>query len=270
MEFYGVLGEKLGHSLSPRIHKMIFEIVGIEGAYKLFEVPRSNLNLFADSMKVLGIKGANVTIPYKEEIMQYIDVISPEAQAIGAVNTIVLREEKLWGFNTDYYGFGYLLHRYNIDLKEKRVVILGFGGAAKSILQYLLDSKAKSIYVVSRSNDKTIKSKDNRVKLITYEELKTIEGDILINTTPVGMFPKDEACPVEEGVIEKFSTVIDTIYNPGKTQLLSKAEGLNKQVIGGLYMLIGQGVRAQELWHDISIDESVIKDIYEILNREFS
>lgn len=270
MEFYGVLGEKLGHSLSPRIHKMIFEIVGIEGAYKLFEVPRKDLSLFADSMKVLGIKGANVTIPYKEEIMKYLDVISPEAQALGAVNTIVLRDEKLWGFNTDYYGFGYLLDRYKVNLKEKEVVILGFGGAAKSILQYLLDSTAKSIYVVSRSKNKVINSKDKRVQLITYEDLKAIDGDILINTTPVGMFPKDEACPVEEEVIEKFSTVIDTIYNPGMTQLLSKAEALNKRIIGGLYMLIGQGVRAQELWHDIAIDESVIKDIYEILNREFS
>lgn len=270
MEFYGILGEKLGHSLSPRIHKMIFETIGVEGAYKLFEVPKDKLELFTDAMKVLGIKGSNVTIPYKEKVMDYLDFVSKEAEDIGAVNTIVLENGKLYGYNTDYYGFGYMLTIHNVETKDSIAVILGSGGASKAALHYLLDAGCRKVYVVTRDVPKCKKLCNRKVEYISYEGLERIKGDIIINTTPIGMFPNDDQCPISDEIINNFDTIVDIIYNPTKTKLLLHGEKLQKKVVGGLYMLIGQGVRAEELWQKRTIDETVIKDIYEVLNREFS
>ncbi|MEG0308575.1 MAG: shikimate dehydrogenase [Clostridium sp.] len=272
MEFYGLLGEKLGHSLSPRIHKIIFESIEVDGAYKLFEVQKSDLNEFIDGVKVLNIKGASVTIPYKEEIIQYLDVVSPEAQRIGSVNTISLIDNKLYGYNTDYYGFGYMLDVHKVKLDQQVVVILGNGGATKSVMHYLLDNGVKKVYIASRNPNKERRDglRDERAEIIGYDELNDIKGDMLVNATPVGMFPHEDESPVEDYIIENFDTIVDIIYNPAMTQLLCKGKELGKKTVGGLYMLIGQGVKAQEIWQNRSIDESVIKDIYEILNREFS
>ncbi|MEG1255738.1 shikimate dehydrogenase [Clostridium sp.] len=270
MDFYGLLGEKLSHSLSPRIHKIIFEAIEVEGAYKLFEVPKGSLKDFTDAFRVLKIKGSSVTIPYKEEIIQYLDVISPEAQRIGAVNTISLIDNKLCGYNTDYYGFGYMLEVHKVKLENQVVVILGNGGATKSAMYYLLDNGVNKVYIVSRNPEKPMEISDERVELIGYDELKNIKGDIIINATPVGMFPKEDVSPVDEDIIKNFDTIVDIIYNPSMTQFLFKGQALGKKTIGGLYMLIGQGVKAQEIWQKRAIDERVIKDVYEILNREFS
>lgn len=270
MEFYGILGEKLGHSLSPRIHKMIFETIGVEGAYKLFEVPEGKLQKFTEAMRVLKIKGANVTIPYKEEIIEYLDSLSEEAAKIGAVNTIVLEDEKLIGYNTDYYGFGYMLKVHSVDVEGKSVVILGNGGATKSIVQYLTDYKTRNITIVSRTPERGENLSTKGIKVIGYDELDGINADILINTTPIGMFPDENSTPVSDEIINNFDTIVDIVYNPVKTQLLLKAEAMGKKTVGGLLMLIGQGVKAEELWQNRAIDDIVIKDIYEVLNREFS
>ncbi|MBE6058786.1 MULTISPECIES: shikimate dehydrogenase [unclassified Clostridium] len=270
MEFYGILGEKLGHSLSPRIHKIIFQAMEVEGAYKLFEIPKGNLEKFIDALKLLKIKGASVTIPYKEEIIKYLDEISPEAQRIGAVNTISLEDNKLYGYNTDYYGFGYMLKVYNVKIQDSIAVILGNGGATKAAVCYLLDNGAKNVYIVSRTPEKNKGINHEKVQLISYEQLKEIQGDMIINTTPVGMFPNEDATPVNDTIINNFQTVVDIVYNPSETKFLLKGKELGKKVVGGLSMLIGQGVKAQEIWQKNSIDDQVIKDIYEILNREFS
>lgn len=270
VEFYGVLGEKLGHSLSPRIHDMIFEEVGIEGAYRLFEIPRDKVEEFISAMKLLKIKGVSVTIPYKTIIMKHLDFISPEAERIGAVNTIALDEGKLYGYNTDYFGLDYMMKTNNIDLEGKRVVILGNGGVTKASIHYLKDNKVSKICIVSRTPEDTKGIEGDGLEIISYKHLENIKGDILINASPVGMFPNEDASPVNEEVISNFNTIIDLIYNPSKTVLMGKAEALNKKVVGGLSMLIGQGVKQQEIWQKRTIDEQVIKDIYEILNREFS
>ena len=270
VEFYGVLGEKLGHSLSPRIHNMIFEEIGVEGAYRLFEVPREKVEEFVSVMKLLKIKGVSVTIPYKSIIMKHLDVISPEAEKIGAVNTISLEGDELHGYNTDYFGFGYMIETSNIDLEGKTVVILGNGGVTKAAIHYLKDNKVSKIYIVSRTPKNAKGIKEENIEIISYDQIENISGDILINATPVGMFPKEDVCPVDQEVIIKFDTIVDLIYNPSKTVLISKAEELGKKTVGGLSMLIGQGVMQQEIWQKRKIDGQVIKDIYEILNREFS
>lgn len=270
MEFYGILGEKLGHSLSPRIHKIIFQAIEVEGAYKLFEIPKGRLEECIDAIKLLKIKGASVTIPYKEEVMKYLDEVSPEARRIGAVNTIALEDNKLYGYNTDYDGFGYMLKVHNVKVEDSVAVILGNGGATKAAMCYLLDNGAKDIYIVSRTPEKSKGINHEKVKLIDYEELKKINGDMIINTTPVGMFPNEDAIPVEDDIINKFQTIVDIVYNPAMTKFLSKGKELGKKIVGGLSMLIGQGIKSQEIWQKNSIDSQTIKDIYEILNREFS
>lgn len=270
VEFYGLLGEKLSHSLSPRIHKMIFDEIGVDGAYRLFEIPREKIGEFTSAMKLLKIKGASVTIPYKTDVMEHLDVISPEAERVGAVNTIALIGEELHGYNTDYFGFGYLLETNNVDLEGKVVVILGNGGVTKSAMHYLIDNKVDKLYIASRTPENTQGIYNEKIELISYDQLKDIKGDILINATPVGMFPNENVSPVDEEVVKNFETIVDLIYNPSKTELMCKAEHLGKKTIGGLSMLIGQGVKSQEIWQQKPIDEQIIKDIYEILDREFS
>ncbi|GAB6168053.1 shikimate dehydrogenase [Clostridium carnis] len=268
MEFYGLLGEKLSHSLSPKIHKLILDYIKQDGGYKLFEVERNNLKAFTDAIKVLKVKGTNVTIPYKEDIIKYLDGISEEAKRIGAINTITLKNNKLYGDNTDYYGFGYMLEAHNITIKNKIAVILGNGGACKGALQYLLDNNICKVFIVSRKPKGNIYN-DDRVEIIDYKALENIKGDILINSTPVGMYPNVDLSPVGDNIIANFNILVDLIYNPTKTKFLLKGEALEKTVVGGLYMLVGQGVKAQEIWQNIKIDKSVIESIYNEISKEF-
>ncbi|MEG2935345.1 MAG: hypothetical protein RR844_02505 [Clostridium sp.] len=155
-------------------------------------------------------------------------------------------------------------------LEGKTVVVLGNGGVTKAVIQYLKDSKVNKIYIVSRTPENAKGIKEDNLEVISYNQLENISGDVLINATPIGMFPNEDACPIEDEIINKYDTIVDLIYNPSKTILRSKSEALGKKVVGGLSMLIGQGVRQQEIWQKRKIDEQVIKDIYEILNREFS
>ena len=270
MEFLGVLGEKLPHTYSPIINKRIMELINVEGAYKKFELPRGNMQKFIDGVKALDIRGFNVTIPYKEEVMPFLDYISDEAKNIGAVNTVVNKDGKLCGYNTDYFGFHSTLKIANIDVKGKRAVILGSGGASKAIREVLLDDGAKEVYIVSRypqySSDN---SKDKRVKLINYDELAKVNGYLLVNSTPVGMYPKVCVSAVGDEIIEKFQAVVDIVYNPTETEILRRARSLGKISIGGLYMLVGQAIKAEEIFHQIEIDKEIINIIYNELKKDF-
>ncbi|MCR1952460.1 shikimate dehydrogenase [Clostridium sp. DSM 100503] len=268
MEFYGLLGEKLSHSLSPEIHSELLKFINKDGAYKLFEVEKERLEEFTEALKLLKIKGTNVTIPYKKDIMKYIDKISEEAEKIGAINTIALENGKLYGYNTDYYGFGYMLKVNNISIEGKSAVILGNGGACRAVTHYLLDNKISNVKIVSRKPKKEEFDLQN-VDLITYEELKEISGDILINSTPVGMYPDINVSPVSEDVVKNFNVLVDLIYNPMETKFLNVGNSLSKKTTCGLYMLIGQAAKAQEIWQGISIDEEIIKEIYEKLKLKF-
>lgn len=268
MDFYGVVGEKLSHSLSPRINNRIFDLLKIEGGYKLFEIPKDDIWKLGDSMKLLGIKGVNVTIPYKQEVMNQIDFIAPEAKKIGAVNTILLRDDKLYGYNSDYFGFGSMLEANGINVRNKIAVVLGAGGAAKAVIAYLFDNGVKDLYLVSR--DKTSKVEiDERVKRIDYSDLTKISGEVLVNTTPVGMYPNIGKSPVPEKIINKFDALIDLIYNPEWTEFLKLGNNLGKKTCGGLYMLVGQAIKSQEIWQNREIDKEILDKVYEELREEF-
>lgn len=260
---YGLIGEKLSHSFSPKIHEAFFKKTGTAGKYGLFEVKRELLADAVAGLKALGIKGANVTIPYKTQIIKYLDDISEEAKKIGAVNTLIIREDRISGANTDYYGFGMMLKKYNIDPAGKTAVVLGTGGASKAVVCYLLDKGAERIVLTSRKGKKA-DSVFQGLEIISYEELRNIkEADILVNCTPVGMYPNVDASPVSKDVISKFGAVIDVIYNPLKTLLLQMAEELNIPVINGIYMLAAQAAKSQEMWHDIVIEDYMIDQVIE-------
>lgn len=268
MEFYGVIGEKLCHSLSPKISNEFFKISNIEASYKTFEISKANIKNAGEAMRILDIKGANVTIPYKEEVIGFLDYISPEAEKIGAVNTIKLKDNKLYGYNTDYYGFGMLLDFNEISVERKRVAILGTGGAAKACITYLLDSEVEEIYLVSRQKDLS-KKFHHKITLLSYDELKNISGDVLVNTTPVGMYPNVGKSPVEENIVKRFNALVDIIYNPRETEFLRLGNKLGKKTCNGLYMLVGQAMKSQEIWQENKVSREIVDSIYEELDKQF-
>lgn len=270
MEFYGLLGEKLSHSLSPKINKIILEKNNTEGAYKLFEIPKDKLDNFVEAVKLLKIKGFNVTIPYKESIMKYLDCISDEATRIGAVNTVMLKDNKLYGYNTDYFGIEVMLKSKNINVKNKAAVILGSGGACKAVITYLLDNGVEKIYIVSRTPESVnLNSINKRILIINYGELKNISGYLIINTTPVGMYPNVDKSAVNNDIIKNFDVAVDLVYNPTKTKFLKIATEEGKVAIGGLHMLVGQAVKSQAIFNDRKISEELINYIYTEVAKDF-
>lgn len=269
MKVFGLFGEKLSHSLSPEIHRMIFEKLNIDGTYGLFSIKRENFNNAITSIKTLGIDGVNVTIPYKEEVMKYLDNISNEAKNIGAINTVKVINEKTYGFNTDYFGFGQMIYKGNVEVKGNNFYILGGGGAAKAIIYYLKVNKANSITIVSRNIIKAKeKFKGYDVRCIDYHSLKKVKSEYcIINTTPVGMYPNIDECAVNDQILEKFKVAMDIVYNPVETLFLKNAKKLGLNTVDGIYMLVGQGIKAQEIWNDILIDKTLIDEIYDYIRN---
>ena len=243
---YALLGEKLGHSFSPIIHKEIFNDFNIDAEYELKEIKKEEIKETLDLLKKGIYKGFNVTIPYKKEVMQYLDFITPEAMAIGAVNTIAYKDGKLIGYNTDYYGFKEEVLFNKIDVKNKECYILGTGGASLALNKALKDLGG-IVYFVSREpkNDNTI----------SYSELKNKKPYLIVNSTPVGMYPYVDASPLDKEVTLKANYVMDIIFNPLQTKLLKDANSF----MNGLFMLVGQAIKAEEIWQDKKYELSIEK-----------
>ncbi len=250
MKKFGLLGEKLGHSISPQIHQEIFKYINKKGSYKLIEISKEEMDSY-----ISKYDGLNVTIPYKVEVIKHLASISDVAKKIGAVNTIYNGV----GYNTDYFGFKKMVDIKNIDVKDKIICILGTGGASKAVYQYLIDNNAKQIKFISRFK----KGKG----IISYNELNSVVGDIIINTTPVGMYPKIKASPINIDIFKNFKIAIDLIYNPLETKFLLDAKKIGLLTVNGLYMLIGQAIKAEEIWHECEIDEALIDEIYKKMKR---
>ena len=244
---YGLIGERLGHSFSKTIH----EEFGFYG-YDLKEIPRDELDEF---MIKREFKGINVTIPYKEDVCRHLDFIDEKAKAIGAVNTVVKKDGKLFGYNTDYFGLKNLLAENGFDLKEKKVLILGTGGTSKTAYEVCKDASARLIVKVSRSK---------RDGVVTYEEAYSEHSDAnyIINTTPCGMYPNIDASPIELSAFTKLEGVADVIYNPGRTRLVLEAQKRGIKACSGLKMLIYQAVAACGFFTSNKADEGKIEEIY--------
>jgi shikimate dehydrogenase len=258
----GLVGEKLSHSLSPIIHKMVFDVLKQDGTYDLLPMHKADLKGFYGEMKSGAYSGVNITIPYKAESMQYLDKISDEAKSIGAVNTVIASQGKLLGYNTDYYGFGQMLKHNFIAVKGKRFCILGAGGSAKAVVCYLVDHGAKSVDVYTRDINKAdFDIRLDGYNLKSYDDLDLTDS-VLINTTPVGMYPNIDASPVTIKSLKKCKCVVDLIYNPTTTMLLSFANELGIQAVNGFYMLISQGIKSQEIWQSRALGENLTRTIY--------
>lgn len=247
---YGLLGEKLGHSFSPQIHACLGDY-----EYKLFEVAPENLG---DFLRSGTFEGLNVTIPYKKAVMPYLAEISENAKAIGSVNTItVLPNGTLRGDNTDYDGFLYLVRRSGVSVAGKKALVLGTGGASLPVKKVLSDLGAREIVSISRSGENNYQNLD-----------KHFDADLLVNTTPVGMYPNNLQSPLSLDGFAHLSGVLDIVYNPQKTKLILDAEQRGIPAFSGLTMLVAQAKRAAELFLNTNIDDRKNDEIYETLSRQ--
>ncbi len=250
---YGCIGEKLGHSFSKEIHNALADY-----EYSLKELKREELSEF---FKKKDFKALNVTIPYKQDVIEYLDWISDEAKSINAVNTIVNKNGKLYGYNTDFYGLKALIERENISLNGKKVAILGSGGTSNTAFAVANFLEALSVLKVSRNK------KDN---YITYDELyeKYSDCEIIINTTPCGMFPKVGVSAVDLEKLPKVEAVFDAVYNPLNSKLILDAKAKNITAVGGLYMLVSQAAYAVEKFIEAPVDNGKVEEVFKNLYKQ--
>ena len=245
----GLLGRKLGHSYSPQIHACLGDY-----SYELFEKEPEELESF---LKSGGFRGLNVTIPYKKEVIPFLDEISPIARRMGSVNTIVRRADgTLYGHNTDYYGFLSLVQHVKLCVAGKKVLVLGSGGTSNTVVKVLEDLNAE-ITVISRS------SANNYSNLHLHRD-----AQVIVNTTPVGMFPNTGAAAVNIREFPLLEGVLDVVYNPARTQILLDAESLGIPNANGLWMLVAQAKESAEYFLHDKIDDSVIEVIYRKLSAQ--
>lgn len=249
---YAVIGEKLSHSFSKEIHEQIFDY-----KYGIKEIAKGDIDSF---MKAKDFKGINVTIPYKQTVIPYLDEISDRARKIGAVNTIHNRNGYLYGDNTDFSGMRALILKNGIELKGKKVLVLGSGGTSKTAFAVSEDLGAREIYRVSRS------ASDGA---ISYDDAVTLHSDaeIIINTTPCGMFPNTDTTPIDIDLFLKLEGVVDAVYNPIRTKLVVSALNKGIKATGGLYMLVAQAVFAGEIFTDTTVSEEKTDSVYKNMLR---
>ena len=245
----GLLGRKLGHSYSPQIHSQLGSY-----DYRLFEKEPEELE---DFLKKGDFTGLNVTIPYKKDVIPFLDELSPRAKALGAVNTIVRRNGKLIGHNTDYFGFETMLLSTGVSLQGKKALVCGSGGASSTACA-VLKAYGANVVVLSRTG------KDNYQNLNRHSD-----AALIVNATPVGMYPNVEASPIEDlAAFPMLEGVLDLVYNPARTSILLKAEALGIPCVNGLRMLVAQAKESAEWFTGESIDDSCIEMIYSRLRRQ--
>ena len=244
----GLLGRKLGHSYSPQIHGMLGDY-----SYALFEKEPEEIGAF---LKYGDFSGINVTVPYKKDVIAFLDELTPAARRLGAVNTIVRRSGKLVGHNTDYFGFLTMVRTSGLDVSGKKVLVLGSGGASNTAAAVLqeLDSH---VVIISRSGENN------------YHNLHLhADTAVIVNTTPVGMYPHAGISPIDLGLFPQLEGVLDVVYNPARTQLLLDAEKRCLISMNGLLMLVAQAKEAAEWFTGRQIDDSRIPGIYAALRQQ--
>ena len=243
----GLLGRKLGHSYSPQIHNYLGTY-----SYDLFEKEPEEV---ADFIRNGDFTAINVTIPYKKDVIPYLDELSPTAKKMGSVNTVVRRPDgTLFGHNTDYFGFTSMVRRSGIPVAGKKALVLGSGGTSNTAVKALADLGAQ-VVIISRSGENN------------YENLDLhADASVIVNTTPVGMYPKTGAAPVDLKRFPQLEGVLDVIYNPARTQLLLDAEAMGLPHDNGLWMLVAQAKEAAEYFTGTKLDDSVIQAVHRKLS----
>ncbi len=247
MSRYGCIGKTLTHSFSKDIHEKIADY-----DYQLMELTEEELPSFLTQKDFAAV---NVTIPYKQTVISYLDELSDVARRIGAVNTIVHRNGKLYGYNTDYYGMKALITRLDLDLHSKKVLVLGTGGTSKTACVLATDLGAAQVLTVSRTAS---------AEHVTYAQAAADHADaqIIINTTPCGMYPDVDGTPIDLAPFTQLEGVIDAVYNPLRTNLVLDAKERGIKAEGGLYMLVMQAVAAAEKFLDTTIRRHVADEVF--------
>lgn len=280
----GIIGNPVEHSISPMLHNTISNHLGVDVVYVPLKVEKENLEGAIKGIKALNIVGVNVTIPYKKDVMKYIDDNTREALLMGAVNTIKNIDGRLYGYNTDAEGFSRSFKEESgTNFKDKVIIMIGAGGVARALAVKIAIEGAKRIYILNRTLSKAeevCSFVNNNVKNVAYpleldsQFLKQIfvDSQMIINTTPVGMYPETNANPLEiQDVFQESHIVYDVIYNPVKTKFLEAAEKSGCKIINGLGMLFYQGISAYEIWTGFKLNDEIVKEIFKtfsnILNK---
>lgn len=274
---FAVIGHPIGHTMSPFIHERLFELAGISAEYGVLDIAPENLKReYSSTLKELD--GYNITIPHKQSIIPLIDEIDSKAELYGSVNTVLNKEGKAKGFTTDPDGFLKALEYANIPLNG-RVVILGCGGAARTMAYEAAIAGAKLEFAVREQSIQKAEKLSEEIKTaiktddIKCVDVKNLSGEIktLINATPVGMSPKTEYQPVSDSQLKNCENVFDAIYNPLETQLIQKARANGSRAEGGMSMLVWQAVVAHRHWdgstYDVKDIEKLCADAYEELKK---
>ena len=267
----GIIGDPIEHTMSPAMHNAAFQTLGLDYTYVPFRVKSLELKKAIEGIRGLNLRGLNVTIPHKVAVMQFLDRIDPLAEKIGAVNTIVNDDGILSGYNTDATGFLQTLHDKDVDPEDKKVLLLGAGGAARAIGNVLAGEKAR-ITILNRRQElswaedlarllmRHYGAKVNAGELTPENLQRAIEGvDIVVNSTSLGMSPDDDQTPVPADLLGASLTVFDVVYNPYETRLLREAKAAGAKTINGLEMLVRQGAIAFEKWTGIKAPVDVMR-----------
>jgi shikimate dehydrogenase len=265
----GIFGDPIEHTLSPLIHNTAFQELGLDYCYVPFHVKKEKLKEAVSAIRALNIKGVNITVPHKESVMQYLDEISEEAKYIGAVNTVLNDEGILKGFNTDAKGFIMSLKEQKVPVKDKNILVLGAGGAAKAVIYGILKEKGR-IYIFNRTVSKAYKIKDSFSNIGQIEIVEKIDSslmhkiNIIVNATSLGL-KKNDPMPMNPNLLKNKHIYYDVIYP--ETPLMEEAEKIGCKVIGGIGMLLYQAFLAFEIWTNQKPSEKIFKKIKKTIDK---
>jgi len=261
---FAVIGDPINHSLSPNIHSAAFRELNLDSSYIGYRIPKGELESGVEGLKKIKISGFNVTIPHKVEMMKYLDKMDESCSIIGAVNTVVNNEGVLKGYNTDMDGFLEPLKKRNISIQDKKILLIGAGGAARAIIAGMSKEKAERVDIANRTTKNAEKLSEfaTRIELPTnvkkIEEIKNLQNyDIIINSTSLGL--KNELSPISFEQINQDSVIYDIVYSPMNTDFIKKAKDKKLEVIYGYEMLLGQATRAFEIWHGMKAPYNAMK-----------
>ena len=269
----GIIGDPIEHSMSPAMQNAAFAARGLDWVYVAFRLARGDAEACARGMKAMGIRGLNVTVPHKVDIMPFLDSIDDVARRIGAVNTIVNDGGLLRGYNTDAAGFARALEDQNVAMRDRTVVLLGAGGAGRAAAFSLADKGARLVILnrgAARANalaDEVARATGMRIEHgpLADESLQRwlLSASLLVNTTSVGMSPSVGESPCPGSFLREGLAVCDIVYNPRRTTLLREAEERGARTVGGVEMLVGQGALAFELWTGVQAPVGVMSSVVE-------
>ncbi len=261
---FAVIGDPINHSLSPNIHSAAFRELNLDSSYIGYRIPKGELESGVEGLKKIKISGFNVTIPHKVEMMKYLNKMDESCSIIGAVNTVVNNEGVLKGYNTDMDGFLEPLKKRNISIQDKKILLIGAGGAARAIIAGMSKEKAERVDIANRTTKNAEKLSEfaTRIELPTnvkkIEEIKNLQNyDIIINSTSLGL--KNELSPISFEQINQDSVIYDIVYSPMNTDFIKKAKDKKLEVIYGYEMLLGQATRAFEIWHGMKAPYNAMK-----------